>query len=161
MYYCLLQLALRSIPLRGLRAHGSQQASFAAANSSSWRPHSSDASTSVSGRIKTMVRVSTFCVRIHVIHYYLHSHHTLVRTKHTHTPNMDQNSVGEELKKVCRWPTVPRDTERLDRHIYCGIRTIYSSLSFLLLRLGAPPPTVGLRERLEMCRVNFHRWRGL
>ena len=32
--HCLLQLALRSIPPRGVRAHGSQEASFAAAKSS-------------------------------------------------------------------------------------------------------------------------------
>ena len=53
-------------------------------------------------------------------------------------------------------PTTPRH-----RHIFCGIGAIYSSPSFLLLRPGAPPPSVGLRERLEMCRVNFHRCGGL
>lgn len=58
--------------------------------------------------------------------------------------------------------TVPRDTESLDRHMDSGIGTIiYSSPSFLVLGVGAPPPSVGLRQSLEMRQLHYRRCGGM
>ena len=55
----------------------------------------------------------------------------------------------------------PRHRQPRSSHTHCAIGTTFSSPSVLLLRLGAPRPSVGLRERLELCRVNCHWYRGL
>ena len=75
--------------------------------------------------------------------------------------------MKSKKKKKCADGQLYSATATLDRPIHCGMGTICSSPisintnSSLLIRVGLPPPSVGLRERLEMCRVNFHRWRGL
>ena len=55
----------------------------------------------------------------------------------------------------------PRHRKPRPSHMLRGIGTIYPSPSFLLIRGGASPPCICLRERLEVSRYGNHRCRGL